>query len=380
MYRLIKEAPTTDRLKELSDLGVSLWLDDLDRTRLTGGGLLRLTQDDHVVGVTTNPSIFSKAISAGADAYAVQVASLAAGQADADFAVREMTTQDVRDACDVLLQISAATDGVDGRVSIEVDPRLARQTQATIEQARALWQQVDRPNLLIKIPGTSEGLPAITQALSEGISVNVTLIFSVDRYREVIDAWASGLEKRLQAGHSIDNLHSVASFFVSRVDTAIDAELQKLGSDEALALRGKAGLANARLAWAGYQQFLATERWAALQAAGAKPQRPLWASTSVKDPAFPDDMYVVGLVGPGCVNTMPEPTLRAVADHGTLQGNTLDGQRGDSQQVFDDLSAVGVDLDEVFVQLENEGVDKFEQAWLELLGTVSQALIDERSR
>jgi transaldolase len=380
MYRLIKEAPMTDRLKELSDLGVSLWLDDLDRTRLTGGGLLRLTQDDHVVGVTTNPSIFSKAISAGADAYAVQVASLAAGQADADFAVREMTTQDVRDACDVLLQISAATDGVDGRVSIEVDPRLARQTQATIEQARALWQQVDRPNLLIKIPGTSEGLPAITQALSEGISVNVTLIFSVDRYREVIDAWASGLEKRLQAGHSIDNLHSVASFFVSRVDTAIDAELQKLGSDEALALRGKAGLANARLAWAGYQQFLATERWAALQAAGAKPQRPLWASTSVKDPAFPDDMYVVGLVGPGCVNTMPEPTLRAVADHGTLQGNTLDGQRGDSQQVFDDLSAVGVDLDEVFVQLENEGVDKFEQAWLELLGTVSQALIDERSR
>lgn len=370
----------TDRLKELSDLGVSIWLDDLDRTRLTSGGLVQLTEQDHVVGVTTNPSIFSKAISAGADAYAVQVASLAAGQADADFAVREMTTQDVRDACDVLVQISAATDGVDGRVSIEVDPRLARQTQTTIEQARALWQEVNRPNLLIKIPGTTEGLPAITQALSEGISVNVTLIFSVDRYREVIDAWASGLEKRLQAGHSIDTVHSVASFFVSRVDTAIDAELEKIGSDEALALRGKAGLANARLAWAAYQQFLATERWATLQAAGAKPQRPLWASTSVKDPAFPDDMYVVGLVGPGCVNTMPEPTLRAVADHGNLQGNTLDGQQADSQRVFDDLSAVGVDLDEVFVQLENEGVDKFEQAWLELLGTVSQALIDERSR
>lgn len=369
----------SDRLQELTDIGVSIWLDDLDRTRLTSGGLVRLTERDHVVGVTTNPSIFSKAISSGADAYAIQVASLAAGTADADLAVREMTTQDVRDACDVLSEIAADSDFVDGRVSIEVDPRLARDTDASIEQARALWREVDRPNLLIKIPGTSQGLPAITQTLSEGISVNVTLIFSVDRYREVIDAWATGLEKRIDAGREIESIHSVASFFVSRVDTAIDAALEKIGSDEALALRGRAGLANARLAWAAYQEFLASDRWAALKSAGAFPQRPLWASTSVKDPALPDDMYVVGLAGPGCVNTMPEPTLRAVADHGNLQGNTLDGQAETSQQLFDDLEAVGVDLDEVFVQLENEGVDKFEQAWGELLGTVAAALANDRS-
>jgi len=368
----------TDPLKALSDLGVSIWLDDLARTRLTSGGLVRLTEQDHVVGVTTNPSIFSKAISAGADAYATQVASLAAGQADADFAVREMTTQDVRDACDVLSEIAAATDGVDGRVSIEVDPRLARQTGPTIEQARALWQMVDRPNLLVKIPATAEGLPAITQALSEGISVNVTLIFSVSRYREVIDAWATGLEKRLAAGQDVRSVHSVASFFVSRVDSAVDAALEKIGGDEALALRAKAGLANARLAWAAYQEFRATDRWAALEAAGAFPQRPLWASTSTKDPALPDDLYVVGLAGPGCVNTMPEPTLRAVADHGHVRGDTLDGQAEASLQLFDDLAAAGVDLDAVFVQLEDEGVDKFEQAWLELLGTVNEALSADR--
>lgn len=368
----------TDRLQALSDLGVSIWLDDLDRGRLTTGGLARLIAEDHVVGVTTNPSIFGKAISTGAAAYATQVASLAAGQADSDFAVREMTTQDVRDACDVLADVAAATGGVDGRVSIEVDPRLARDADATIEQARALWREVDRPNLLIKIPATVEGLPAVTQALSEGISVNVTLIFSVDRYRQVLDAWARGMEQRMAVGGSVADVHSVASFFVSRVDTAVDAALEKIGSDEALALRGKAGLANARLAWAAYQDFLDSDRWAALKSAGAFPQRPLWASTSVKDPALPDDMYVVGLAGPGCVNTMPEPTLRAVADHGRLQGDTLDGQAEASQAVFDDLAAVGVDMNEVFVQLENEGVDKFEQAWIELLATVDQALTSDR--
>ncbi len=337
--------------------------------------------DDHVVGVTTNPSIFSKAISTGAAAYATQVASLAAGQGDRDFAVREMTTQDVRNACDVLADVSARTDGVDGRVSIEVDPRLARDTEATIAQARALWSEVDRPNLLIKIPGTVEGLPAITQALSEGICVNVTLIFSVDRYRQVLDAWASGLERRLEAGQPVGGLHSVASFFVSRVDTAVDTLLDKIGTEQAAALRGKAGLANARLAWAAYQQFRETERWRNLQGAGARPQRPLWASTGVKDPAFPDDMYVVGLAGQGCVNTMPEPTLRAVAEHGDIRGDTLDGQGPASQQVFDDLAAVGIDMVDVFEQLENEGVDKFKNAWEELLNTVDEALdADRRSR
>lgn len=368
----------TDRLQQLSDIGVSIWLDDLDRSRLTTGGLARLISEKHVVGVTTNPSIFSKAISKGSADYATQMASLASGQADADFAVREMTTADVRDACDVLAQVAADTDGVDGRVSIEVDPRLARQTEPTIEQARALWAEVDRPNLLIKIPGTAEGLPAITQVLSEGISVNVTLIFSVERYKQVIDAWAAGLEQRIAAGQPVGDIHSVASFFVSRVDTAVDAALEKIGSPEAQALMAKAGVANARLAWQAYQEFLATDRWAALAAAGAKPQRPLWASTSVKDPALPDDMYVVDLAGPGCVNTMPEPTLDAVADHGNIQGDTLDGTGPASQAVFDELAAVGVNMDEIFVQLENEGVDKFEEAWKELLANVADGLAADR--
>ncbi len=368
----------TDRLQELSELGVSIWLDDLDRSRLTTGGLAALIENDHVVGVTTNPSIFSKAISTGADAYAVQVASLASGQADADFAVREMTTQDVRDACDVLADVSARTGGVDGRVSIEVDPRLARDTQNTIQQARALWAEVNRPNLLIKIPGTVEGLPAVTQALSEGISVNVTLIFSVVRYRLVLDAWASGLEARIAAGQPVSDVHSVASFFVSRVDTAVDKELDRIGGQTAAARRGKAGLANARLAWQVYQEFRSSPRWQALEAAGAAPQRPLWASTGVKDPAFPDDMYVVGLAGHGCVNTMPEPTLRAVADHGHLTGDTLDGQGPASQQVFDDLTALGIDLDAVFETLEVEGVEKFKDAWEELLATVDSAMAADR--
>jgi transaldolase len=337
-----------------------------------------MIDEDHVVGVTTNPSIFSKAVSTGATAYATQVASLAAGHGDRDFAVRAVTTQDVRDACDVLAEVAARTDGVDGRVSIEVDPRMARDTDSTIEQARSLWADVDRPNLLIKIPGTVEGLPAITQALSEGISVNVTLIFSVERYRKVLDAWASGLQQRMDAGRSVDGVHSVASFFVSRVDTAVDDLLDKIGTDQARAMRGRAGLANARLAWVAYQEFCQTPRWRDLQAAGAHPQRPLWASTGVKDPAYPDDMYVVGLAGPGCVNTMPESTLRAVADHAQLRGDTLDGQGPASRQVFDELDALGIDMDAVFEQLETEGVDKFKDAWEELLTTVDKALAADR--
>ena len=370
----------TDRLKELSDIGVSIWLDDLDRGRLTSGGLAEMVRDKHVVGVTTNPAIFSKAISQGSDDYAAQVASLADGQADADFAVREMTTQDVRNACDVLADVAVRTNGVDGRVSIEVDPRLARDTEKTVEQAKALWAEVDRPNVLIKIPGTIEGLPAITDVLGAGISVNVTLIFSVERYKEVLNAWASALEARQVAGEPIDSIESVASFFVSRVDTAVDAALEKIGTSEAVDLQGKAGIANARLAWHAYLEFVGSERWQALAAAGAKPQRPLWASTGVKDPNFPDDMYVVELAGPGCVNTMPEPTLLAVEDHGNIHGDTLDGTAEESRRVFDRLREVGVDLDAIFVQLEKEGVDKFEEAWEELLATVSQALAADRAK
>lgn len=368
----------TDRLLELSDLGVSIWLDDLDRSRLDTGGLARMITEDHVVGVTTNPSIFSKAISAGAASYATQVASLASEFSDVESAVRDMTTQDVRDACDVLSEVAASTDGVDGRVSIEVDPRLARDTEATIEQARALWSLVDRPNLLIKIPGTVEGLPAITQAVSDGISVNVTLIFSVARYVDVLDAWATGLEHRMLAGDSVDDIHSVASFFVSRVDTAVDGLLDELASPEAAGMRGKAGLANARLAWQAYQEFQQTPRWSKLHSAGAHPQRPLWASTGVKDPAYPDDLYVAGLAGRGCVNTMPEPTLRAVAEHGELRGDTLGGQGPASQRTFDSLASLGIDMDAVCAKLENEGVDKFTQAWEELLNTVAEALAADR--
>ncbi|HQR78893.1 MAG TPA: transaldolase [Actinomycetota bacterium] len=363
-----------DRLQELSDLGVSIWLDDLDRSRLTSGGLATMIEDDHVVGVTTNPTIFGKAISTGADSYAAQVSELAARGADSEQALNAMTTQDVRDACDVLAAVAERTAGRDGRVSIEVDPRLARDADATIAQARALWSAVDRPNLLIKIPATAEGLPAITEAIASGISVNVTLIFSVERYVQVLDAWARGLEQRLAQDLPVTGIHSVASFFVSRVDTAVDAALEQTGGQTAADLRGKAGIANARLAWQAYRDFRQTARWQALEAAGAAAQRPLWASTGVKDPAYPDDMYVVDLAGPGCVNTMPEATLRAVAEHGHLRGNTLDGEGPASQQVFDDLTALGVDLAVVFTRLEEDGVAKFTQAWEELLATVGAAL------
>jgi transaldolase len=364
----------TDRLQELSAIGVSIWLDDLDRSRLVSGGLRRLVAEHHVVGVTTNPSIFAKAIAGGADTYAPQLASLASGAADSEFAVRQMTTQDVREACDVLAPVAAATDGVDGRVSIEVDPRLAHDTGATIEQARSLWQEVGRPNLLVKIPGTVEGLPAVTQAISEGISVNVTLIFGVERYEAVLDAWASGLEQRLSAGLQPSGVGSVASFFVSRVDTAVDALLDKVGTERAAALRGRAGIANARLAWAAFERFSDSARCRALQDAGATLQRPLWASTGVKDPAYPDDMYVAELAGPGCVNTMPEPTLQAVAAHGRINGDTLTGREPESRAVFDALADLGIDMAQVCVQLEAEGVEKFEHSWEDLLMSVEQGL------
>lgn len=370
----------TDRLKELSDLGVSIWLDDLDRSRLTSGGLATMIEHDHVVGVTTNPAIFGKAISTGAESYAAQVADLAALGADREQALNAMTTQDVRDACDVLASVAGRTAGRDGRVSIEVDPRLARDAEATIAQARALWSTVDRSNLLIKIPATVEGLPAITEVIASGISVNVTLIFSVDRYEQVLDAWAAGLERRLAQGLPLSGIHSVASFFVSRVDTAVDAALERIPGRAATDLRGKAGIANARLAWQAYRDFQRTARWQTLAAAGAAPQRPLWASTGVKDPAYPDDMYVVDLAGPGCVNTMPEATLRAVADHGRLHGNLLDGHGPASQQVFDDLTALGIDLGGVFARLEEEGVAKFTEAWEELLATVDAALAKNREQ
>ena len=346
-----------------------MWLDDISRDRLRTGNLQALIDDLHVVGVTSNPTIFAKSLSAGS-AYDAQIEDLKIRGVTVDEASRMITTFDIRWGCDVFRPVYEATGGLDGRVSLEVDPRLAGDTAKTIAEARALWWMVNRPNLLIKIPATPAGLPAITQCLSEGISVNVTLIFALERYGEVIDAFMAGLEGAAAAGHDLSTLRSVASFFVSRVDTEVDARLDKLGTPEATALRGKAALANARLAYELFEQRFATERWAALRAKGANVQRPLWASTSVKDPAFGDTLYVVELVVADTVNTMPEATIRATADHGKLLGDTVHGTYDASRQVFADLEELGIGYDDVVQVLENEGVAKFEASWNELLDTI----------
>jgi len=356
-------------LAALAAAGVSIWLDDLSRDRLRSGNLQELIDTKSIVGVTTNPSIFQAALSKG-NAYDAQVAELAERGADVDATIRTVTTDDVREACDVLRPQWDASDGVDGRVSIEVDPRLAHDADKTIAQAIELWKIVDRPNLLIKIPATEAGLPAITAALAEGISVNVTLIFSVERYRLVMDAYLAGLEAAEKAGHDLNTIHSVASFFVSRVDTEIDKRLEQIGSGEALALRGKAGVANARLAYAAYEEvFVGGKRFLPLAELGAWVQRPLWASTGVKNPDYSDTLYVTELVAPNTVNTMPEKTLDAVADHGVVKGDTITGTGAGAaaQKVFDELDAIGIDLRDVFLVLENEGVEKFEKSWQELL-------------
>ena len=346
-----------------------MWLDDISRDRLRTGSLQALIDDMHVVGVTSNPTIFAKSLSAGS-AYDDQIADLKTRAVTVEEASRAITTYDIRGACDVFRPVYEATAGRDGRVSLEVDPRLARETAKTIAEARALWWMVDRPNLFIKIPATVEGLPAITQCLSEGISINVTLIFGLERYDRVIDAFMAGLELAAAAGHDLSRIRSVASFFVSRVDTEVDARLDKLGTPEAAALRGKAAVANARLAYELFEQRFAEERWLALRAQAAPVQRPLWASTSVKDPSFGDTKYVVELVVADTVNTMPESTIRATADHGKVLGDTVHGTYDASRQVWADLEALGIGYDDVVLVLENEGVSKFEASWIELLDTI----------
>ncbi|RJK93762.1 transaldolase [Vallicoccus soli] len=375
----VSDSAATDALAALSAAGVAVWLDDLSRQRLITGNLAGLVRDRHVVGVTTNPSIFQKALSDGA-VYADQVRDLAVRGVDVEEAVRALTTYDVRWACDVLRPVFDATGGRDGRVSIEVDPRLAHEAERTAAEARALWWLVDRPNLYIKIPATQDGLPAISQALAEGISVNVTLIFSLERYKAVLDAWLTGLERARAAGHDLSRIESVASFFVSRVDTEIDKRLEKLGSEDAQGLRGAAAIANARLAYEAYEEVVAGERWKALEAAGARTQRPLWASTGVKDPSMDDTRYVIELVAPGTVNTMPEATLQAVADHGQVRGDTVSASYADAHGVLDRLAAAGVDYDDVVRVLEEEGVQKFEQAWAELLESTQAALDEARGK
>ncbi len=362
-----------DVLGQLSEAGVSVWLDDISRDRLRTGNMQTLIDDYHVVGVTSNPTIFAHSLSAG-DAYDGQLADLKTRGISVEEASRDITTYDIRWGCDVLRPVYDATNGLDGRVSLEVDPRVANDTAKTIAEARALWWMVDRPNLFIKIPATLEGLPAITQAISEGISVNVTLIFSLERHGAVIDAYMAGLEQALAHGHDISQIRSVASFFVSRVDTEVDGRLDKLGTDEAKALRGKAAIANARLAYELFEKKCAEERWRALAAQGANVQRPLWASTSTKDPAFPDTMYVVDLVAPDTVNTMPEATLKATADHGELRGDTIHGTYDASRQVFAELEKLGISYDDVVNVLEVDGVAKFKASWNELLDTIRKNL------
>ncbi|MFE3259260.1 transaldolase [Nocardia sp. NPDC059091] len=361
----------------LSAAGVSVWLDDLSRDRIKSGNLQGLIDSRNVVGVTTNPTIFQGALSKG-HAYDEQVTELAARGADVDSAIRTITTDDVRAACDVFAEVFAASNGVDGRVSIEVDPRLAFDTDGTVAQAIELWKIVDRPNLFIKIPATEAGLPAITRVISEGISVNVTLIFSVQRYISVMGAYLDGLRNAATAGHDIAKIQSVASFFVSRVDTEIDKRLEAIGTPEALALRGKAGIANAQLAYAAYQDVFDggkhTDVYAKLASAGGNKQRALWASTGVKNPEYPDTMYVTDLVAPYTVNTLPEKTLEAVADHAEIVPNAAVGKAAEAQAIFDQLVAAGIDLDDVFGVLETEGVDKFVASWQDLLAATTEKL------
>ena len=361
-------------LEQITHHGTSIWLDDLSRSRLLLSdekSLLHLTRTANVVGVTTNPAIFANALK---DASTYQEAIAALRGRSATEAIRQITTEDVRTACDQLRDIFDRSAGVDGRVSIEVDPRLAHEQGATVAQAHELWNEVDRKNLFIKVPATKAGLPAITEVTRAGISVNVTLIFSLERYREVLLAYLLGLEERLAEGKTLEGIQSVASFFVSRVDSAIDPLLDGIADPRARALRGKAAVANARLAYRIFEEVSATSRWQQIANAGGAAQRPLWASTGVKDPAFPADMYVMGLVVDGCVNTMPEATLRASADSTNFRGDTVTGTQDASKAVWASLEALGISETEVCLHLEDEGVAKFEQSWTELLDTVTRAL------
>jgi len=362
----------TDSIARLRAAGVSVWLDDLSRERLTAGSLAAL-RDRGVSGVTTNPTIFARAIS-DSDAYDGQIRDLRLRRVPVDQMLRELTASDVRQACDVLRPAYEATDGVDGRVSIEVDPRIAHDTGRTVAEARALWWLVDRPNLFIKIPAARQGLPAITACLAEGISINVTLIFSLARYGEVIEAFLAGLEAARAAGWDLSGIASVASFFVSRVDTEADRRLDKIGTPQAAALRGQAAIANARLAYQRYEHSVSTDRWKSLERAGARPQRPLWASTSVKDPAYEDTRYVTGLVARDVVNTMPEATLDAVAGHGDIPDDSIHGTYEQSQAVLDDLAALGIGYHDVVQTLEDQGVTAFDASWDHLGQRLATAL------
>lgn len=365
---------TPANIEALAAAGTSVWLDDLSRDRLRSGNLAEVIENKGVVGVTTNPAIFATAMSQGT-AYDEQLRELAAAGTPADSAVFEMAADDVADACDVFLPLYERTEGFDGRVSLEVDPRLANEREATVTQAKELAAKVGRDNLMIKIPATEECLPAITEVLAEGISVNVTLIFSVSRYIQVMEAFIEGINRAAEEGKDLSKIHSVASFFVSRVDTEIDKRLDSIGSEAAKQLKGKAGVANAQLAYAAFEEHLLNNpEWQKLADKGARVQRPLWASTSVKNPEYPDTLYVTELAGPHTVNTMPENTLDATIGHGDIRGDSLSGTASQAHVVFASLDEVGVNLAEVWAVLEDEGVEKFVASWNELLGTLAEQL------
>lgn len=366
-----KKAQTHTQM--LHDAGVSIWLDDLSRERIGSGNLAALIDTHNVTGVTTNPTIFAGAISAG-KGYAEAIADAKSRGLDATETVFELTCRDVADACDILEPVYAASLGANGRVSIEVEPSLAHDAAGTVAQAKMLWQKVDRANAMIKIPATPAGLEAIAAVLAEGISVNVTLIFSLTRYRQVINAYLTGIERARHNGHDISQIHSVASFFVSRLDTEIDARLRELGTPEALELTGKAAVANARCAYEVFQQGFASERAQMLLDLGAQLQRPLWASTGVKDPQLPDTLYVTELVAPQVVNTMPEKTLEAVADHAEVRGDTITDQIAAASETLDRIGQLGISYAEVTEQLEAEGVEKFVASWNDLIATVTEQL------
>jgi len=356
-------------LQALSDAGVSIWLDDLSRDRLQSGSLAKLIEDSHVVGVTTNPSIFSAAIG-GSDLYRDDILALKAEGLTTTAIVAELTTSDVRNACDLFLPTFLESNQVDGRVSIEVDPDLAYDTSATVERALFLHHVVNRPNVLIKVPATMDGLPAIEELTARGISVNVTLIFSVDRYRAVMDSYLRGLERRLASGQEITSVHSVASFFISRIDADIDKKLDAIS--ESHPLRGKAAIANAGLAFEAYLEVIRSPRWTALKSAGGNMQRPLWASTGVKDKSYSPTRYVIDLVAPGTVNTMPEGTLDAVRSTAEqVPSDAVTGAISQAHEIFTALTAAGIDMRKVVAELEDDGLKKFEDAWVHLLQNVA---------
>lgn len=360
-------------LHKLAEAGVSIWLDDLSRDRISSGSLATLIDTRAVSGVTTNPTIFAAALSSG-DSYAAQLSQLAVSGASAEEAIFEATTQDVRDACDVFKGVFEKSKGLDGRVSIEVEPGLAMDANATVAQARTLFDKVARDNVMIKIPATVPGLTAITETLAAGISVNVTLIFSLERYRQVIAAYKEGIKKALRAGIDVGRIHSVASFFVSRVDSEIDKRLERLGTPEATSLKSKAALANARLAYELFELEFSTDSWKELEKLGANPQRPLMASTGVKDPNLPDTLYISELIAPGLVNTMPEKTMEAFFDHGEVSGNTISSHYDESRELLAELEKLGVSYHEVVQLLEEEGVEKFNASWAELVQSVKAAM------